>query len=95
MYFISLPGNYRRGLRVTIELNEKNRHNGHWRIPGRIARVAKLPNSHYGIGIEFLCNYKPWILVAANSLGDEPARKQNCQDFGPLVRPETCTLVQV
>ena len=59
MYFISLPGNYRRGLRVSIELNEKNRRNGHWRMPGKIARVAKLPNYLYGIGVEFLHKFKP------------------------------------
>jgi hypothetical protein len=78
MYFISLPGNYYRGLRVSIELNEQNGLNGHWRMPGRIAHVTELPNSHYGIGVEFLHKYKPRILVAANSFGDEPARKKSC-----------------
>lgn len=59
MYFVSLPGNFRRGLRVSVELSRENQASDPWRIPGKIARVTKLPNSLYGIGIEFLHKYKP------------------------------------
>ena len=59
MYFVSLPGNFRRGLRVSVELSKEHQPNDPWCIPGKIARVSKLPNSLYGIGIEFLHKFKP------------------------------------
>src|SRR5271169_5990116 len=39
MYFVALPGNFRRGLRVSVELSKENQPNDPWRIPGKIVRV--------------------------------------------------------
>jgi len=59
MYFVALPGNFRRGLRVRVELCRQSQPDDLWCIEGKIARVTKLPNSLYGIGVEFLHKYKP------------------------------------
>jgi len=59
LYFVSLPANYRRGMRVQVAFGKGKQVNDDWRIPGRIVRVCKIPNSLYGIAIEFLGPYRP------------------------------------
>jgi len=46
-------------LRVRVELCRQSQPDDLWCIEGKIARVTKLPNSLYGIGVEFLHKYKP------------------------------------
>jgi len=58
MYFVALPGNFRRGMRVRVELCRQSQPANPWSIEGKIARVTKLPNSLYGIGVEFLHKYQ-------------------------------------
>jgi len=59
IYFVSLPGNYRRGMRVRVAFESGNEAGDSWCIPGRIVRVVEIPDSLYGIAVEFLDKYKP------------------------------------
>ncbi|MGO9639852.1 MAG: PilZ domain-containing protein [Candidatus Acidiferrales bacterium] len=59
IYFVSLPGNYRRGMSVRVAFDSGNEAGDSWRIPGRIVRVVKIPDTLYGIAVEFLDRYKP------------------------------------
>lgn len=99
MYFISLPRKFRRGMRVGVELSKENKPNNPWRIAGKIVRVAKLPYSLYGIGIEFFPNRYTGVAVQsaplANAYSFGPPPAESDSPFDLLLQAGTCTLVQV